>query len=103
MAIPDPLRLLAESYGVQTSYEDDRGRPREAAADSLVAVLRVLGAPLERLEESADALRARRQALWQRMLEPVLIAWDGLGGEALLRLPAQANGRTLSCQLHFES
>jgi 4-alpha-glucanotransferase len=102
----DPIEVLgrlAESYGLQTFYDDDRSRRRDASPESLLAVLRVLGAPMQRVEDAADALRHRRQQVWNRPLEPVAVAWDG-GAEPLkLRLPMHHVESELACRLEYES
>jgi 4-alpha-glucanotransferase len=55
-------------------------------------VLRALGAPVDRVEDAPDALRARRQELWRRRLEPVVVAWDGRLSKVRIRLPARTSG-----------
>jgi len=97
------LRQLADSYGVEPGYHDDRNQWHDADAESLLAVLRVLGAPLARMEDVEGALRERRQSLWRRPLEPVHVAWDGAAPESLLRLPARESSAALGCRLEFES
>jgi 4-alpha-glucanotransferase len=101
-APPSALHQLAESYGVQTAYEGVRGRRVEATPDALMAALRALGAPVERPEAAADALRARQQALWQRPSEPVAVAWDGRTEGVPLRLPESQAAGVLSCRLELE-
>jgi 4-alpha-glucanotransferase len=99
---PTPLEALAECYGVQTSYYDDRGNLIPARPEALLAALRVLGAPLAHVEDAADALRQRRQGGWRRVLEPVHVAWDGRSGDVPVRLPASAASE-VSCRLLTES
>ena len=81
----DDLRELARLYGVETSYHDAMGRHVEASPESLLAVLRALGAPLESEDDVAEALAERRQELDERVIEPVFVAWDGRPPEMLLR------------------
>src|SRR5436305_2024130 len=97
----DQLNQLAESYGVGLSYYEDNGRFHEATPEALLAVLAVLGSPVRRVEEAGVALRERRIAAWHRLLEPVQVAWDGQGGEAVLRLPARDVAGSLNCRLEF--
>jgi 4-alpha-glucanotransferase len=97
------LARLAESYGVETTYHDDVGRIQEASVDALLAVMRVLGAPLKGPGDAATALRARKQAQWRWPLEPVHVVWDGHGGQAALRLAVRNEARTLGCHLRLES
>jgi 4-alpha-glucanotransferase len=104
MASPTPtLDDLAKSNGVQTSYYDDRGKHITASADALLAVLRALGAPLERPADAGDALRARKQDVWRRVVEPVHVAPDGRTGDLPLRLPAALSAATLDCHLLLEN
>jgi 4-alpha-glucanotransferase len=73
----DQLRQLASLHGIRHNYRDVAGQLQEASADSLFRMLQVYGVPLDRPEDVAGVLRASRQAHWQRMLEPVVVAWEG--------------------------
>ncbi|MFQ5791616.1 MAG: 4-alpha-glucanotransferase, partial [Acidobacteriota bacterium] len=98
------LHQLARLYGVQLAYTDTlTGRPKRASPDALLAVLRALGAPVEGFQDVPAALRERRQALWQRVVEPVVAAWDGSPGTVPLRLPASWAEARASCFLQLES
>jgi 4-alpha-glucanotransferase len=97
------LRQLADSYGVEHGYHDDLKRWHDADAESLMAVLRILGAHLHDLGDVEAALRERRQSLWRRPLDPVLVAWDGGAPGALLRLPAHKSTTRLECRIDYES
>jgi 4-alpha-glucanotransferase len=84
------LHKLAHLYQVQTAYYDVAHRRKPAPVESLLAVLRALGAPVASLNDVPSALRERRQAIWQRPLEPVTIAWGGGNPVLRVRLPAGA-------------
>jgi 4-alpha-glucanotransferase len=99
----EPLRQLAESYGVETVYLDDTNTPHTANPEALAAVLRVLGAPLGKPEEADSALRQRRQQLWRRVVEPVQLAWDGRLAPVTVRLPLREPRGHLGCLLRRES
>jgi 4-alpha-glucanotransferase len=71
------LRELAALHGLQTAYRDARGRRRVARAAELVAVLGALGVDAGTPAGAARALAARRRDLAGRLVEPVLVAWDG--------------------------
>ena len=88
------LRHLARVHGVQLSYTDVTGRRRRASEAGLLGVLRALGEPLGTAGDAARLLPRTLRRRWDRRLDPVVVAWDGSGGRALLRLPSgEARGR----------
>jgi 4-alpha-glucanotransferase len=97
------LHRLARLYGIQTAYYDVSHQRQPASADSLVAVLRSLGAPMESREDVPQAWRQKRQTLWQQPLEPVVIAWDGVPPLMQLRLSADLDEAPLDCHLKLET
>ena len=97
------LRRLAHLYGVETTRRDLRGRRTFASPEGLRAILRSLGAPIERLRDVAAAWRERHQAEWQRPLEPVVVAWDGGPAQVELRLPRDRAAGPVACRLEFEN
>jgi 4-alpha-glucanotransferase len=97
------LQKLAQLYGVETSYDDVSGQRQDASPDALFAVLKVLGAPVNGHNDVGQALRERRQNMWRRCLEPVVLAWDAEPVEALLRFPAKCATRVLECTLCLET
>jgi 4-alpha-glucanotransferase len=98
------LHLLAEAYGIQTTYFNILdGRRRQASPEVLLAVLHSLGAPLARAEETSRALRERRQQIYRRGPEPVAVAWDGHGAIIKLRLPAGKAIHSWLCSLKLEN
>lgn len=97
------LRQLAALYGVQTAYYDTRHHRQQTERDILLVTLRLLGAPIATADDVPAALRARRQALWQRGVEPVVVAWDGQPARLTLRLPASGASGVLACHLRTET
>ena len=89
MSERDLLHRLARLYGVQTSYCNITGRLVEPPPETILSVLGMLGAPVERMDDVPDALRQRRDFLWRRVIDPVLVAWDGIPLKFKLRLPVQ--------------
>jgi 4-alpha-glucanotransferase len=69
------LRRLAAAYGVLTSYYGVEGLSR-ARPEALLAVLRILGAPVERIEDADDALRKRRDDAARCLVPPVVALWE---------------------------
>lgn len=81
------LHELARLHRIQLSYTDAEGRRRRAKDAALLAVLRALGAAVDDERDTGEALRARRRALYERGVEPVILAWGGIG-EVLAWVPA---------------
>ena len=84
------LAELARLYGVQTSYIDMSRKRREASPESVLLVLRALGVPVEKFDDVDAAVRARRGEIENRILEPVMLAWDGKLDVSGLRLPPRS-------------
>ena len=96
------LATLAGLYGVQTAYVDASGRRRTASGEAVTAVLRALGVPVEGPGDVGGQIVARRRALEQRLMDPVLVAWDGTVRPVRLRLQAGEAGRPVRARLRTE-
>jgi 4-alpha-glucanotransferase len=70
---------LCASYGVAVRYTDGFRRRRRAPRETLVAVLRAIGAPLDDEGGAQDALRARRAELASASVDRATVTWDGEG------------------------
>ena len=97
------LHQLARLYGMQLSYYDMDYSRRYASVEALLSVLRSLGAPIETLADVASAWRAKRQAIWHQLLEPVTVAWDGVPPRIEVRLPANIGETPLVGYLTLET
>ena len=75
----DPLALARAPRAMSNpATRDIDGVWHDASPEALVAVLRALGLPIDRPEDAPSAAaRARGPASWSRVLEPVVVAWDG--------------------------
>ena len=98
----DGLRDLAAKHGIQTSHQDMFGHRTVASAESLLEILRVLGAPIQRLDDVPRALRDHELRSWQSGLEPITVAWDGKLREVPLRLGESAASGRARCRILFE-
>src|SRR6185436_15416543 len=103
MTIPPKLAHLARLYGVQTSYRDMRRQKQEASVESLLAVLRTLGARVQTVDDIDRALLDRKRELWNRVVEPVVVAWDGKIPPISVRAPDSVTNSTLRSTLTLES
>ena len=81
------LGELARLYGVQTAYRNAAGLHTNSSAESVLSVLRSLGAELEGSAGVDGAIRARRRELATRFVEPVNVAWEGRRLVLDLRVP----------------
>ncbi len=103
LANPGQLRLLARCYGVQTAYRDNDRYYHRATPEAMLAILQGLRAPIETLKDVPDALRLHRQHIWQRGIEPVIVAWDGHNTTFDLRLPMAHMRAVVTCHLTLET
>ncbi len=83
------LHHLARLFKVQTVYYDAAGHLIQPPAEAILSVLCTLGAAAENMNELAGALRQRRQFLWQRGIDPVVVAWDSEPLRFKLRVPGR--------------
>ncbi|MFC1917845.1 4-alpha-glucanotransferase [Chloroflexota bacterium] len=97
------LHQLARLYRVQTAYYDVAHNRQQSSADSLLAVLQRLGAPVASLNEVSSALREIGQALWQRILEPVTVVCGRKYPSIKVCLPVKLTDYSLKGHLELES
>ncbi len=97
------LHQLAHLYGVQTAYYDVSHHRQQAPAESLLEMLHALGAPLANLQGVPTAWREQRLARWQRMLEPVSVAWEDEPSSINIRLPSSMADARFNLHLKLES
>ena len=62
---------------MQTAYYGLHRRRVQSSVESLLGVFKALGAPVNSIDDVPLALRERKQSLYQRIVEPVMVAWDG--------------------------
>ena len=96
------LRRLAHACGVQTAFHDILRRRVEVGPETLLAVLRALGIPVETASDVPGALRERERARWTRICDPVAVAWEGEGTMLGLRLPDRAGSRKVRVRIRLE-
>ena len=97
------LQELAHAYGIETAYYDITQRRQETSPESLLLVLRALGAPVETFGDVSAALIEHRQAVWRRCLEPVVVVWDGDSAEVELRLLVDQAVGSAMCHMELEN
>jgi 4-alpha-glucanotransferase len=97
------LNELARFHGVETSYIDMSKKRRSASPESILAALRALGVPVARGADAGAALRESKERSWQRLVSPVVVAWDGFLSEIELRVPEPVAGGRVGCRLRLET
>ena len=93
------IHELCDLYGVQRAYTANRKRT-QPSPEALLAVLRGLGA-IERAADIVDAIRARRQQVWNETISLAAVAWDGRASIDV-RLPRQQVSKRIVCDLRLE-
>lgn len=101
-AMPSLLHRVARLYEVQCAYNNAFGQLVHSPPEAILSVLRTLAAPAESMHDLSDAFRQRRQQLWRRGIEPVLIAWEG-ALNFTLRLPVEHAESQVKYQVMLES
>jgi len=101
------LERLATLHGVEASHRDGFDRQVRPGSDTLLEVLRALGAPVTNMASVPGALEARRRELDERILEPVNVVWsdraEGLSTPAPLPLgPAVGPGEKVEIRIRTE-
>lgn len=99
----EKLCALAELYGIELSYYDIKGKQQVASDEALYAILPHLGARLSGPADLDRALLDRRLALAHRVLEPVVVAWEGLVSGLSLQVPAARKDERWSAVLTLDS
>ena len=92
-----PLRSLSRAMGVHTRYINGLGKSVIVAPETLVRICAALGAPVERADGAAAALRAHREKTQAELLPAVIVAWDG--SLPPIEIPTD---RPTEVQLHLE-
>ncbi len=70
------LDRLAHDAGLTTSYTDGLGVSRRASAESVLAVLRALGHPVQTPDDAANELDELSRIRAERWLPPTLVSFD---------------------------
>ncbi len=97
------LHRVARLYNIQAEYHDGFGKTREPSPEAILQVLQVLGAPVASLDDLPNAQRERRQALWQRALEPVIVSWQSRPLIVRLRLPVELAEARIRYEITLEN
>jgi 4-alpha-glucanotransferase len=105
MTSPRGLHRLARLHGVQTAYYDNDRRRVAASADAIMAALMALRVPITGAADVPRLLRSRERQLWERVVEPVVVAWQG-GNAApptfTIRLPERLRDQPVRAAVNFE-
>ncbi len=90
------LLKLARLYGIQTAFYGINQIRHTASVDSLLAILKSLGAPLTSLDDASSAFHTRKKWLCDKLLDPVIVAWEGKLDSIIVKLLAPENESTIS-------
>ncbi|UCF39143.1 MAG: 4-alpha-glucanotransferase [Acidobacteriota bacterium] len=96
------LSELAGLYGLETEFYDGLGIRRTPPPEAILAVLKSLGVPLRDIEDVCPVLEDRRRERLDRVIEPVLISWDGKSLPMTVTAPEPTSG-SIRVDLELES
>ena len=96
------LNELAGLYGIEAAFREASGLQRQVSVDTLTAILKILGAPLENMRDIRPAIRQRRLETLQRCLEPVVVCRKTNSAVLILRLPETTSGLKAKARLETE-
>lgn len=103
---PRGLHTLARLHGVQTAYHDNDGQRVPASPEALLAALRGLRVPVGDTGVIPRLVSERRRQLWERVVDPVVVAWVHDGGDTtgsfLLRLPTRLRDQPVRVEVGLE-
>ncbi len=97
------IERLAALHGVQSTYRSVRtGRRERASQETLLAILRALGAPVTVANDADGALRAVAAERAARVLPKTIVAWDGVAPAVPVALPKTAGRARVELVLETE-
>lgn len=96
------LRELTGLYGIKRSYQAMDDRRVSASAEATLAVLNALGADVG-AGDARTIVRREEEAAWSRLLQPVVIAWDGDLSDVRIRLPAGSARKAVELEILLEN
>ena len=102
-AISPQLQQLCQIHGISTGYRDMNGIAREASEETLLAILRSLGAAVQNSGDISTAHRLKHLLDWQSICPPVIVIWEGSPPVVNLRLPSYLMGASLPISFILES
>jgi 4-alpha-glucanotransferase len=94
---------LANLYGVRTAYLDMTNQTRAASAESVLAALKALGAPLAGLADVPHAITEKRLQQWLEPLEPVIAVPENEVLAVNLKLPGSVLNNPVNAVLTLEN
>lgn len=95
------LDRLARAYGVVPQYREASGRLRRSPPESVLTVLQALGAAITRPEEARSALRQHKADMARRLLDPVIVHWQG--SHLQFALHTEANPKAIRWSIVLEN
>ena len=96
------LGRAAGLFNVQTTHYDGFGQRVEPPPEALLSVLRMLGAPVQKMSDLNQAIRERREFLWRSVISPIVTAWEGKPARATLRLPSTLADNEITYRIELE-
>ena len=99
---PSGLRELAWGAGIATEYHDVDGRLHLTPVPVLQALLAAMGLPADDEAAVSDSHQALHRRLWDALVAPTTVCWQGNPAAVEVRRPAAASGRPIEVSIELE-
>ena len=100
------LCKLADAYGIETGYIDSQGVWQTASQEAMLAILKILGVPIQNASQAGTFLKERVLAQKRISLQPVEVIWlekDEDFVEIPLRLESTIPDQAFAATLRLEN
>lgn len=97
----DKIHQLAKLYGIQGAYYDVFKKRRLVRSESLLAILKSMNVEIESSQDLKDTLHQQIKKIWQRLVSPVTVAWNGKLN-ITLSISEEISNTTLHCHIICE-
>jgi len=97
------LHDLARLYGIQLAYKTTEKQLKQASVETLIAVLQSLGATISSIKDTFDAINEKYRSIWNELIEPVIVCWDGHLAPVHIRLSDMHKDSPITVRLVLEN
>jgi 4-alpha-glucanotransferase len=99
----NPIRQLAQLYGVADSYLDYRGRPKQVSAESQTAILAALGIKAGDAAAAEAAIHEHETRRWTGFVPPVAVFGEGKTMSVPIAVPVDLSAKKVDWNVMLEN